>query len=61
MEHIVDIATITLVVIGASYYLFKVFKKSRKGCGSICSGCDSGCQTKVRHFDSKTIPIKNIG
>lgn len=60
MEHLTDIIIILAIVIGAAFYLFKTFKKAKNGCGSICSGCSGSCNTKVKSFSGKSIPIKQI-
>lgn len=60
MEHLFDIFAITALVIGSSCYLWNIFKKARKNCGSICSSCSGSCKVKVKHFTNKTIPIKTI-
>lgn len=60
MEHLFDIVAITSLVAGSSFYLWNVFKKARKNCGSICSVCSGSCKVKVKHFSAKTIPIKSV-
>lgn len=60
MTHLLDIGLIAPVVIGASNYLYKVFKKARQNCGGLCSGCQGSCQTKVKQFKARVIPIKSL-
>jgi len=60
MEHYLDILVMLLIILGAGIYLYKTFKRSRAGCGSICSGCSSSCKTKPRQFKTKTIQLKKI-
>lgn len=50
MEHIFDIIVIIAILCAALIYLYKIFQKSRKNCGSICSGCSGSCQKKIKQF-----------
>lgn len=62
MEHFLDILILAIIVVGAGLYLFRVFKKARKNCGSICSGCSGSCQTSIKEFKNNPsiIPINKI-
>lgn len=50
MEHLVDILSVAVIILIAGGYLWRTFRKARKNCGSICSGCSGSCQTKVKQF-----------
>ena len=60
MMNYLDIFGITLIGLAASWFLGKAWLKNKAGCGSGCGSCSSGCQTKVKSFKLKTIPIKAI-
>lgn len=58
MEHLIDIISMAAIVLVAGIYLWKTFRKARKNCGSICSGCSGSCQTKVKQFNQQVQTIK---
>lgn len=60
ITHILDFAFIAPIVGSASYYLYRLFKKAKQNCGGLCSGCQGSCQTKVKQFKAKVIPIKSV-
>ncbi len=60
MSNLIDFCSMGIIVVLASVFLYKTFRKSSGGCSSNgCSSCSSGCnENKVRQF--KSIQIKSI-